>query len=145
MSIATVVTRGFGSFGSIADVVRAGYDAASGAGEVVTPPATPQVVIVGDGESWQDFVTAEFRKNHLLEELKEEQKELKKVVKKIAKAKVQIRKEKTEGILANLFKLEMKKVELENKIQAMKVEMIPLERFLDAEIDEDDEEVLLLQ
>ena len=144
MSIATIVTRGYGPFGTIADVVRAGYEAESGAGEVVTPPVT-QVVLVGDGESWQDYVTAEFRKNHLLEELKQERKELKKVEKKIAKAKVQVKKEKTEGILANLFRLEMRKVELENKIQAMKVEMIPLERFLDAEIDEDDEEVLLLQ
>lgn len=145
MSIATIVTRGYGSFGSIGEIVTAGYASAEGQGEVVTPPVVVTVQVGDGGPSWQDFVTAEFRKNHVLLEINKEEKKLQRVEKKIAKAKVQIRKEKTEGILANLFRLEMKKVEIENKIQAMKVEMIPLERFLEAEVDEDDEEVLLLQ
>ena len=40
MSIATVVTQGFGSFGDIAHVVRDGYD-----GSTVAPPAVPTVTL----------------------------------------------------------------------------------------------------
>ena len=143
MSIATIVTRGFGSFGSIGEIVTAGYSSAAGEGEVVTPPVV--TIAVGDGSSWQDFVTAEFRKNHVLKELKQEEKKLETLDKRIVQAKKKLKKsEHPDGILANLFKLEMKRDDVENKIEALRVEMIPLERFIDAEIDEDDEEVMLL-
>lgn len=144
MSIASVVTRGYGSFGTIGLVVTAGYSSAEGAGEVVTPPA--QVVLVGDGVlSWQEYVTAEFKRRHLLKALDKEESKLKKVEKRIVQAKKKIKYERTEGILANLFEMEMKRDEIENKIRSLRVEMIPLEAFFEAEIDEDDEEVMLLQ
>ena len=143
MSIAAIVTRGYGSFGSIGDVTRAGYEAAAGAGVIVTPQAT--ITLVGDGQSWQDYVTAENKKNLLQKAVAKEEKKLERVEKQLAR---EIKKVKTsghpDGILANIFKLEMKRDELENKIQAVKLEMIPIEAFLEAEIAADDEEVLLL-
>lgn len=109
----------------------------------VTPPQ--QIVFVGDGAiSWQEYVKQEFRRRHLIDELEEEEEKLEKVEKRIVQARKKLKSEPTEGILANLFKLEIRKEELVNKIQALKVEMIPLQAFFDAEIDDDDEEVLLM-
>ena len=142
MSVATVVTRGYGAFGTVPDVVRAGYTPGA---QVETPVVTATIQVGDGGPSWQDFVTAEFRKNHVLKELKQEEKKLETLEKRIVQAKNKLKKsEHPDGILANLFKLEMKRDEVENKIEALRVEMIPLERFIDAEIDEDDEEMLLL-
>lgn len=143
MSIAVVATRGYGSFGTIADVVRAGYSP----GEAVEPPVVVVTTTqVGGGEpSWQDFVTAEFRRKHLQHLLVQEEKKLKAVKKKLRTVEKKVKSgEKTEGILANLLRLEFRKDELENKIQAIRVEIIPVEMFLEADIDDDDEEVMNL-
>ena len=140
MSIAAIVTRGYGSFGSIGDVTRAGYEAAAGAGVIVTPQAT--ITLVGDGQSWQDYVTAENKKNLLQKAVAKEEKKLERIEKQIAREMKKVKaSEHPEGILANIFKLEMGRDELENKIEAMRIEMIPIEAFLQAEIDEDDEDI----
>lgn len=106
-------------------------------------PAPPRILLGAGGEfeSWQDYVAAEFRKKHLQFELVKQEKKLKTVEKRIRSVE---KSEKTEGILANLLRLEFKKQEIERKIEALEVEMIPLEMFLEAEIDDDDEEVMLL-
>ena len=144
MSIATIVTRGYGSFGTIGDIVRGGYDSAAGAGQITPPPVT-QTVIVGDGNSWQDYITAENRRNLLERTVAKEEKKLEKIEKRIAREMKKVKaSEHPEGILSNIFKLEAKRDELENKIELLKVEMIPIEMFLQAAIDEDDEEILLL-
>ena len=110
------------------------------------PEPTGQVESVGGGGlSWQDYVTAEYRRKHLKEELEKQEKQLKKVEKQIRSAEKKVAQKRTEGILANLQRLEFKKDEIEHKIQALEIEMIPLEMFLEAEIDDDDEEWMLLQ
>ena len=145
MSIATIVTRGYGSFGSIGDVTRAGYESAAGAGEVVTPPVTVTVQVGDGGPSWQDYVEAKFKKNHVLQEIQKEEKKLQRVSKRIEKAKVQVKREKTEGVLANLFKLEMQKVDLENKIKVMRLDLDPLIAAIERmEIEDDDNEFMSL-
>lgn len=144
MSIRAIITEGFGSFGTVPDVIRMGFS-----GEAVEPEPEPepeqQVVVVGAGgefESWEDYVKAEFRRKHLKAELVKEEKKLKTVQKRIKS--VEKKSEKTEGILANLLRLEFKKQEIQHRIEALKVEMIPLEMFLEVDIDDDDEEVMLL-
>lgn len=104
------------------------------------------IQVGGGGLSWEDYVKAEFRRKHLQEELEKEEKKLERVEKQIVRAERQIKakSEHQEGILANLVRLELRKDEIENKIQAFQVELVPIERFLEAEIDEDDEEVMLL-
>lgn len=142
MSIATIVTRGYGSFGSIGDVTRAGYEAAAGAGEVFTPPTT--TVVVGDGHiSWEDHVKAVHEMRMLENQIRVQKKELKKVVQKIKSVE---KKQKTEGILANLLQLEFKKEEIETKIQALEVDLEPLILAIEKmEIEEDDQEFMSLQ
>lgn len=144
MSIAAIVTRGYGSFGSIEDVVRAGYGAEAGEGEVVTPPATAQVV-VGDGElTWTDHVKAVHEMRMLENQVRTQKKALKKVIQQIKVAEKKVKEKRTEGILVNLQRLEFKRDEIELKLEKLEIQMIPLEMFLQAEIDEDDEEVLHL-
>jgi hypothetical protein len=114
-------------------------------GEVIVPPVVQQTSVGGGGLSWQDFVSAEFRRKHLSHLLDVEEKKLEKVEKKlkvVRKKLKSLKKEPNEGILANLQALEFKREKIENKIQALEVEMVPLELFLEAEIDEDDEEVM---
>lgn len=41
MSIATVITRGFGTFGSVADIIRRGFDAAA---QLISPDCVQEVV-----------------------------------------------------------------------------------------------------
>ena len=98
------------------------------------------IQVSGDGVSWQDYVTAEFRKKHLQQELKKEERKLDRVEKRIVQAKKQVQEKKTEGILANLLQLEFRRDEIENKIQAFHVELAPIERFLETEIEDDDRE-----
>jgi hypothetical protein len=109
---------------------------------------TPVVRRVGgafnDGESWREYVEAEYRRRHLRTELVKQEKQLKTVVKQIKTAEKKVKQERTEGILANLQRLEFKKDEIQHKIEAYRQELIPLEWFLEAEIEEDDEEVMLL-
>ena len=145
MSIAAIVTRGFGSFGSIGEIVTAGYTSASGAGTVVTPTTTTVVQVGGGGfESWQDYVKALHEKRQLAVQLKKKKAELKKVEKKIAVAKKNPP-EHPQGILANLFRLELKREELRTEIHAKESELLSLQWLIEAvEIDEDDEEVMLL-
>jgi hypothetical protein len=112
-----------------------------------TPVIEPviQTSVGGGGLSWQDFVSAEFRRKHLSHLLDVEEKKLEKVEKKLKVVRKKLKALKTEppeGILANLQALEFKREKIENKIQALEVEMVPLELFLEAEIDEDDEEVM---
>jgi hypothetical protein len=114
-------------------------------GEVITPPVQQSTSVGGGGLSWQDFVSAEFRRKHLSHLLDVEEKKLEKVEKKLKVVRKKLKALKTEapeGILANLQALEFKREKIENKIQALEVEMVPLELFLEAEIDEDDEEVM---
>jgi predicted transcriptional regulator len=98
-----------------------------------------------DGQSWREYVEAEFRAKHIQKELVKQEKQLKTVVKQIKTAEKQVKQERTEGILANLHRLEFRKDEIRHKIEALRQELIPLEWFLEVEIDDDDEEVMLLQ
>jgi hypothetical protein len=97
-----------------------------------------------DGQSWREYVDAEFRRKHLQKELVKQEKQLKTVVKQIKTAEKKVKQERTEGILANLQRLEFRKDEIQHRIEAYRQELIPLEWFLEAEIEEDDEEVMLL-
>lgn len=139
MSISAIVTRGYGSFGTIPDVVRMGY---GGAAEVATPVT---VRLGAGGSSWRDFVSAEFERKHLKKELVKQKKELKKVVAQIKAVEKKVSEKPTEGILANLQRLEFRKEEIKYQISQIEMGMIPIEMFLESEIDDDDEEVMLLQ
>jgi hypothetical protein len=79
--------------------------------------------------------------------IREEQKELKKVEKKLKTVAKKIEsKEKPEGILATYLELELKKDEIENKIQALEVDLEPLIMAIEKwEIEEDDNEFMSLQ
>lgn len=115
-------------------------------GATAEPEPTVQVVSGdGDFESWEDYVKAEYRRKHLKEELVKQERQLKKVKKQIKAAEKKVSEKRTEGILANLLRLEFKKDEIQHRIEALEVEMVPLEMFLEAEIDDDDEEWMLLQ
>jgi hypothetical protein len=129
----------FGSF------VLSGSDAELTFSGDVLAPVQQSTSVGGGGLSWQDFVSAEFRRKHLSHLLDVEEKKLEKVEKKLKVVRKKLKALKTEptkGILANLQALEFKREKIENKIQALEVEMVPLELFLEAEIDEDDEEVM---
>jgi hypothetical protein len=122
-----------------------GSDAELSTDAVVIAPVIQQTSVGGGGLSWKDFVEAEFRRKHLSHLLDVEEKKLEKVEKKLKVVRKKLKSLKTEppeGILANLQALEFKREKIENKIQALEVEMVPLELFLEAEIDEDDEEVM---
>lgn len=104
----------------------------------------PTQIQVGDGgPSWEDFVTAEFRRKHLLDELYKQEKKLKKVEKQLKKVEEKLPESKhPEGILANIQKLAFQRGEIEHRIEQIRMEMLPIEAFLEAEIDDDDEEVM---
>jgi predicted ribosome quality control (RQC) complex YloA/Tae2 family protein len=97
-----------------------------------------------DGQSWREYVEAEFRAKHIQKELVKQEKQLKTVVKQIKTSEKKVKQERAEGILANLHRLEFRKDEIQHKIEALRQELIPLEWFLEADADEDDEEVMLL-
>ena len=105
-----------------------------------------QIVILGggDGISWEDYVTAEFRRKHLQVELKKEERKLKTVERQLKRVEEKLPEQRTEGILANLQRLAFKKDEIQNRIEALRVEMVPLDKFIEAEIEEDDQEVMAL-
>ena len=124
---------------------RYAFVAKSESAEPEPPPV--RSIIQGAGgefESWEDYVKAEFRRKHLLKELVREEKKLKKVEKQIKEVEKKVAEKRTEGILANLLKLEFKKDEIQHRINALEIEMVPLEMFLEAEIDEDDDEIMQL-
>jgi hypothetical protein len=106
-------------------------------------------VIVGAGGelTWRDHVKAIHDKRMLEGRIREEQKELKKVEKKLKTVAKKIEsKEKPEGILATYLELELKKDEIENKIQALEIDLEPLIMAIrKSEIEEDDKEFMSLQ
>lgn len=143
--IATV--SGVASSIASAEGVAAGVAAVTGISEESQAAVVVVTQVVGGGDlpTWQDFVNAEFRRKHLSHLLDVEEKKLERVEKKLKVVKKKLKKaERTEGVLANLQALEFKRDEIENKIHALRVEMVPLELFLEAEINEDDEEVMLV-
>lgn len=96
------------------------------------------VVIQGAGADWRDFVTERAQRQVKLA-IRTEERKLKKVEKKIANAYKRVVVEKSEGILANLHRLETKRTELVARIQELKIE------FKSPDFDdEEDLEVLLL-
>jgi hypothetical protein len=102
--------------------------------------ARPSITVADLGGSWEDFVKAKAEKN-APRELRKQERQLKKVEKKIQNAYKQIvvRRDKTEGILANLHRLEARKEEIVTTIQQLKVE------FNLPDFSEDDDlEILLL-
>jgi hypothetical protein len=132
---------------SIAEAVgtSSGDSDASGVNPQVV--VTQRLVVGAGGElSWEDHVKAIHEMRMLEGQVKEKKKELKKVVKQLKVVEKQYKQEKAEGILANLYKLEMKKEEIETKIEALEVDLEPLimaiEKF---EIEEDDQEFMMMQ
>jgi hypothetical protein len=113
------------------------FGAAQGA-VVVTPP--PQVVVIqGGGGDWRDFVEEKARAQNK-REIRTQERQLKKVEKKIANAYQRLPVQKnTEGILANLHRLETKRTEIIARIQELKIEFTP-----PSFDDEEDVEILLL-
>lgn len=51
MSVATVITEGFGSFGDIAHIITDGYDVSGVAPPTPTPPPTPDTPTGGKGDN----------------------------------------------------------------------------------------------
>jgi hypothetical protein len=97
-----------------------------------------------DYESWQDYVRKLQARQSLQTQLKKQKTELKKVAKKLKVAVKQVVEKRTEGVLANILDLELKKDEIENKIEAIQYDLKPLQMMLakahEQEIQEDDEE-----
>lgn len=154
MSIATVVTRGYGSFGTIADVTRAGYDADAGAGQV-TPTPTPTVTVVGGGDyiSWKDEIEARHRKRELERQLARLEREEKKLVAEEQKTERKIVAEKrqdrsVDGILSRYWeislKVEEKKIAIRNVRAELEAAIWFLDKRLQDEEDDEEEEMLLL-
>ena len=145
-TISTVVTRGYG-VGTVSEVALLGFGSQAGVADV---PVVPPAVIISDGDgtlSWRDAVDAEFRKKHLTAEVTKAVKELKKVEAKIKTVEKKLQVKRTEGILANLLTLEMKKDEIRNQIQGFKLELDHIKPFLrkmEEDEDERDVEMLLL-
>ena len=151
MTIATIVTRGYGSFGTIADVTRAGYDAAAGAGQV-TPPQTPAIVQVGGGDfvSWKDEIEARHRKRELERSLARLVREEKKLVEETKKTERKIEAERRqekpiEGILSRYWEISLKVEQKKTEIRNVRQELEQAIWFLGQRIEdeEDDEEELL--
>ena len=154
MSIATIVTRGYGSFGTIADVTRAGYEAESGSGVVIPPPQAPVTVQVGGGEfvSWKDEVEARHRKRELERSLSRLVREEKKLVEETKKTERKIEAERRqdkpiEGILSRYWEISLKVEAKKNQIRNVREELEQAIWFLTKRIEdeeEDEEELLLL-
>jgi len=146
VSIASIVTRGYGSFGTIADVTRAGYEAAAGAGVIVTPTPTPTVT-VGGGEfvSWQDDLQARHRKRELerqLARLEREEKKLETEEKKTErKIEAERRQDKPiEGILSRYWEITLKREEKKVQIRNVREELEQAIWFLTKRIEEEEDE-----
>lgn len=104
-----------------------------------------QVQGVGAGIPWKDLVEAEFRKKHLQHLIVQEEKKLKTVEKKIKVVEKKVRVKRTDGILANLLGLEFRRDSIERRIKGFRLELMPVDIFLEeADVDDDDEEFLLL-
>lgn len=116
-----------------------------------------QIVLVsGGGEvlSWQEEIKARARKLDLEREMKSAVKTAKQIVHKIAVetkklAKVQESGGSVDGILANLWKLEERKTDLQQRVKVVKRELVDIQTLLIAsqkqkEYDEDEEEIELL-
>lgn len=91
----------------------------------------------GAGGDWKDFVLEKTHRE-LRAEVRTQERQLKKVEKKIANAYKRVVVEKSEGILANLHRLETKRTEIIARIQELNIEFDP------PDFDEDDIEVLLV-
>lgn len=146
MSIATIVTRGYGSFGTIADVTRAGYDAEAGSGQII-PPQTPVTVQVGGGEfvSWKDEIEARHRKRELEKRLSRLVREEKKLVEETKKTERKIEAERRqdkpiEGILSRYWEISLKVEEKKNQIRNVREELEQAIWFLTKRIEDDEEE-----
>jgi hypothetical protein len=132
---------------SIAEAVGTSSGSSDASGVNPQVVVTQRLVVGAGGElSWEDHVKAIHEMRMLEGQVKEKKKELKKVEKQIKVAEKKLKVEKAEGILANLHRLEMEKDELENKIEALEVDLEPLimaiEKF---EIEEDDQEFMMMQ
>jgi hypothetical protein len=133
---------------AIAEAVgtSAGASSADGINDQVVVTQTA-VVVGGGGElTWEDHVKAIHEMRMLEGQVRKQKKELQKVEKQIKVAEKKFKAEKSEGILANLHRLEVKKDELENKIEALEVDLEPLIMMMDKwEIEEDDQEFMMMQ
>jgi uncharacterized protein YacL (UPF0231 family) len=106
------------------------------------PTVQVGISVGGAFESWEDYVRAVHQKSQLEKEVKKKKAELKKVEKQIQAAQ---KKEPTEGILAKLLTLELKKDEIKVEVHAKQSDLISLQWIIDSqEIDDDDEEVMFL-
>jgi hypothetical protein len=112
-------------------------------GVPVAPPTVQVGISVGGAfESWEDYVRAVHEKSQLEKEVKKKKVELKKVEKQIQAAR---KKKPTDGILAKLLSLELKKDEIKVEVHAKQSDLISLQWIIDSqEIDDDDEEVMFL-
>lgn len=146
-----MVTRGYGSFGTIADVTRNGYAAAAGSGQTPTP--TPTVTVVGGGEfvSWKDEIEARHRKRELERQLARLVREEKKLVAEEKKTERTIEAERRQdkpidGILSRYWEISLKVEEKKVEIRNARAEIEQAIWFLEKRIedDEDDEEEMLL-
>jgi uncharacterized protein YacL (UPF0231 family) len=107
-----------------------------------TPTVQVGISVGGAFESWEDYVRAVHQKSQLEKEVKKKKVELKKVEKQIQAAQ---KKEPTEGILAKLLTLELKKDEIKVEVHAKQSDLISLQWIIESqEIDDDDEEVMFL-
>jgi hypothetical protein len=132
---------------SIAEAVGTSSGASDASGVNPQVVVTQRLVVGAGGElSWEDHVKAIHEMRMLEGRVRKQKKELQKVVKQIKVVEKQYKQEKTEGILANLYKLEMKKEEIETKIEALEVDLEPLIMAIDKwEIEEDDQEFMMMQ
>jgi hypothetical protein len=132
---------------SIAEAVGTSSGASDASGVNPQVVVTQRLVVGAGGElTWEDHVKAIHEMRMLEGQVKEKKKELKRVEKQIKVAEKKFKFEKAEGILANLHRLEIRKDELENKIEALEVDLEPLMMAIEKfEIEEDDQEFMMMQ
>jgi DNA-binding protein YbaB len=119
--------------------------------EAVEEPAVTQPTLAGGDQefvSWKDQLWAIHLRRTAQYELKKEVKTLKRVEQQIKAAEKQVAKKRTEGILANLFQLEMRHDEIVHRVRIAEQKLEGLDNaiaaFAKAEIEDDDEDVFLL-
>jgi septal ring factor EnvC (AmiA/AmiB activator) len=98
--------------------------------------------------SWKDQLWAIHLRRTAQYELKKEVTTLKKVEQQIKEVEKQVAKKRTEGILANLFRLEQRHDEVSHRVMIAERKLEGLEIAIAAiskrEIEEDDEDAFLL-
>lgn len=130
MSIATVVTRGYGSFGSVAEVVTRGY----AVGVAPTPPVVTEVTTGGATGTYRYFTPGAGLP-------KKQKKRIDALVEREAKIKTQIVEHQESGVdVAILEKLALALRELQLTLLMLALESQAASAYIEMKRDEEEEE-----